>query len=457
MSSKVVILGARESGLGAALLAKAKGYNTFVSDYGSILPAYKAELEAAGIKWEEKQHSLDEIMEAQLVVKSPGIPEKAPIIGLIRKAGISLISEIEFATRYVEGKMIAITGSNGKTTTTDLCGEIMKAAELNAMVGGNIGTALSRQVAAGGAENYVVELSSFQLDDIIDFKPQVAVLLNVTPDHLDRYNYSLNEYGEAKFNIVRNQKAEDHFVYCSDDPWTNMRVQKAELNSKNYAFGLNYSADKAAWLDREKGCICFRFEGGGKAFDFSVATEQMQLKGEHNFYNAMAAGISCLLLGANENAVQTTLEQYRAPQHRMEELQEVNEVLFINDSKATNIVSVHYALKAMTRPIVWIVGGTDKGNDYSQLEAEVMQKVSAIVCLGIDNSKLMGAFADKKSCVETKDMNEAVKIAADLAKPGDVVLLSPACASFDLFQNYEDRGRKFKEAVERLSEKNNAA
>lgn len=450
MSAKVVILGARESGLGAALLAKAKGYHTFVSDYGSILPAYKSELEKAGISWEEKQHSLDEIMEAELVIKSPGIPEKAPIIGLIRKAGIPLISEIEFATRYVNGKMLAITGSNGKTTTTDLSGEIMKASGLNTMVGGNIGTALARQVAAGGADNYVVELSSFQLDDIIDFKPEVAVLLNVTPDHLDRYNYSLDEYGEAKFNITSNQTGNDHFVYCSDDPWTDMRTNREEISANKYAFGLNHSSEKAAWLDQENACICFRFEASEISIDFTVDVQKMALKGEHNYYNAMAAGISCLLMGADQNAVEETLISYKAPQHRMEELQEHNGVLYINDSKATNVVSVHYALKAMTRPIVWIVGGTDKGNDYSQLEGEVIEKVKAIVCLGVDNSKLLAAFTDKKKCVETQDMAEAVRLAAEIAEEGDVVLLSPACASFDLFQNYEDRGRKFKKAVEQL-------
>lgn len=448
MTKKIVILGARESGLGAALLAKAKGYSILVSDFGQILPAYKKELEEAGISWEEGSHSLDEILAADLVVKSPGIPEKAPIIGLIRKAGISLISEIEFAYGFITGNILAITGSNGKTTTTDLSGEIMKAAEINTLVGGNIGTALARQLATGGADNYVVELSSFQLDDIIDFQPKVAVLLNLTPDHLDRYNHSLDEYGEAKFNITQNQNEADHFVYCSDDLWTNQRVNRHEFKASTYPFGLNYSVDKAAWIEDEQ--IIFRWENGDAKTDFSVPLSEVKMKGEHNYYNAMAAGISCVLMGAGEEAVRKTLATYTAPQHRMEEVATVKDVLFINDSKATNVISVKYALRAMTEPVVWIAGGTDKGNDYSDLAEEVDQKVKEIICLGVDNSKLFAAFAEKKKCRETQDVAEAVKWAFEAAESGEVVLLSPACASFDLFQNYEDRGRKFKEAVFQL-------
>lgn len=450
MSQKIVILGGRESGVGAALLAIAKGYQAFVSDFGQIIPAYKKELNEAAVSWEEGQHSLDEILQANTVVKSPGIPEKAPIIALIRKKGIPLISEIEFASQFIEQPILAITGSNGKTTTTDLCGRIMQTAGNNTAVGGNIGIALARLMAKGAHENYVVELSSFQLDDIIKFRPKVAVLLNLTPDHLDRYEYSIDAYGEAKFNITKNQLAGDSFIYCSDDLWTAQRVAKHEFSANVYAFGQNKSSEKAAWMEADS--LCFQFDN----YDFSIPLSDIRLKGIHNYYNAMAAGISCLLMGAQEKDLRESLATYAAPQHRMEEVTEIDEVLFINDSKATNVVSVKYALQAMDRPVVWIAGGTDKGNDYSELETLVKEKVKTIICLGIDNSPLLQAFSDEKECRETQSMEQAVAWSKSTASQGDVVLLSPACASFDLFKNYEDRGQQFIDAVYQLNQKNTA-
>lgn len=435
----IAILGAGESGTGAALLANRLGYAVFVSDKNAIKPEFQAELKAAEIEFESGQHTEEKILKADVVIKSPGIPEKAPVLQAIRAKGIPVLGEIEFAwqNRPHAGKVVAITGSNGKTTTTGLIHHLLVAAGLPAVVGGNIGHAFARLVLHD-LQNpvperiYVVEVSSFQLEDILQFRPEIGVLLNITPDHLDRYDYKLENYARAKFQITKNQRQGDIFIYNGDDPVV-MEFLPEQVNAgKKIAL-------KAA--DYKNGVLRI-----GQGLRFDMATTK--LRGPHNHFNALCAVHVALALGADPAKLQAGLESFNPPAHRMEVVATVNGVTWINDSKATNVDAVFYALKAMDQPTIWIVGGQDKGNDYAPLQALVQQKVKAIVCMGLDNQPILTAFKNSgKTIVETRSAVEAVQTSSQLAAPGETVLLSPACASFDLFKNYEDRGEQFRQAV----------
>ena len=438
---RCVILGSGESGTGAALLAQHAGFDVFVSDKGPIGERYKRELDAHGIAWEENRHTLDKILNADEVIKSPGIPEKSEVMQAVRAKGINVIGEIEFGWRYAgKCRIVAITGSNGKTTTTELTYHLLKTAGLNARKGGNVGNSFATMVLedlhrkdAETQRIYVLEVSSFQLDDIQKFRPHIAMLLNITPDHLDRYDYRLENYARAKFRITMNQKRGDVFIFNAFDPvvnefMTETRAKKAGIRKGFFKNGLIRIGRKYAF-DMTRG----------------------NLRGPHNMFNAACAIRAALLLGAAPEKIQQGLDTFTPPAHRLEKVAEVDGVTWINDSKATNVDSVFYALQAMTTPTVWIVGGQDKGNDYSPLFPLVRKKVKAIVCMGVDNSKIISAFKKfKKNLTETRSAEAAVRAAAGFAEKGDTVLLSPACASFDLFKNYEDRGAQFREAVLKL-------
>lgn len=441
----IVILGAGESGTGAALLAKWLGYAVFVSDKSPVKPEFRAELESAGIPFEESQHTMEQILAADLVIKSPGIPEKVPVMKAVREKGIPVIGEIEFAWQHrpANRPIVAITGSNGKTTTTGLVYHLLKTAGLNVAVGGNIGKAFARlvledlQAAAAAPKTYVLETSSFQLEDIDLFRPDVALLLNITADHLDRYDYKLENYAAAKFRINKNQKRSDVFLFNGKDPVIADYLTRHALSPAKKVIIRTVSA--------KNGILRI-----GRHLQFD--TLRGKLRGPHNMFNAVCAIRTALLLGAEPAAIQAGLDTFQPPAHRLEVVATVKGVTYINDSKATNVDAVYYALQAMETPTVWIVGGQDKGNDYAPLQALVRKKVKAIVCLGLDNSKIMEAFASAhKTLVETRSAQEAVQTAAGLAAAGDTVLLSPACASFDLFKNYEDRGAQFREAVKALN------
>jgi UDP-N-acetylmuramoylalanine--D-glutamate ligase len=449
----IVILGAAESGVGAALLAQAKGHAVFVSDRGAIQPDYKEKLIQAGIEFEESQHTLDRILQADQIIKSPGIPEKAPVIKAIREKQISLVSEIEFASRYTQARFIAITGTNGKTTTTLLTYHLLKEAGYNVGLAGNVGYSLAEQVIEDKFDYYVLELSSFQLDDIDYFNPWIAVLLNITPDHLDRYNYSLAEYAQAKLRIVRNQDSTGYFIYNADDEVIQQHFMAALRPMHQLPFSLHhrpdfklggyYKQDKLLSLDLVPGY----YNGGIE----EVSTANSPLIGEHNRQNVLAAVLAARVAGVSIAQIEQALGTFHNADHRLQLVRELYEVEYINDSKATNVEAAWYALDGVKRPIVWIAGGTDKGNDYAPLQPLAKQKVKALVCLGVDNAKLRAAFADYVPHLEeTQSMADAVQRAAALAAPGDVVLLSPCCASFDLFKNYEDRGRQFMEQVKTL-------
>ena len=449
----IVILGAAESGVGAALLAQAKGHAVFVSDRGAIQSDYKEKLIQAGIEFEESQHTLDRILQADQIIKSPGIPEKAPVIKAIREKQISLVSEIEFASRYTQARFIAITGTNGKTTTTLLTYHLLKEAGYNVGLAGNVGYSLAEQVIEDKYDYYVLELSSFQLDDIDYFNPWIAVLLNITPDHLDRYNYSLAEYAQAKLRIVRNQDSTGYFIYNADDEVIQQHFMAALRPMHQLPFSLHhrpdfqlggyYKQDKLLSLDLVPGY----YNGGNE----EVSTANSPLIGEHNRQNVLAAVLAARVAGVSIAQIEQALSTFHNADHRLQLVREVNEVEYINDSKATNVEAAWYALDGVKRPIVWIAGGTDKGNDYAPLQPLAKQKVKALVCLGVDNAKLRAAFADYVPHLEeTQSMADAVQRAAALAAPGDVVLLSPCCASFDLFKNYEDRGQQFMEQVKAL-------
>lgn len=450
MKKRLVILGSGESGTGAALLAKHLGYDVFVSDKGPIKDAYKKELDNTRIAWEENQHTLDQILNAHEIVKSPGIPEKSEVMKAVRAKGIQVFGEIELGYRHAgKCQIVAITGSNGKTTTTELTYHLLKTAGLNVRKGGNVGNSFARMVLEDLKNNqntnaqrvFVLEISSFQLDDIQQFRPKIAMLLNITPDHLDRYDYKLENYAAAKFRITMNQRRGDKFIYNGFDPI---------LAAHEGAQSRPLSSTRPKQIAIRKG---FFKNGQIKVGKLTFEMGQTALRGPHNMFNAVCAIRAALLLGAKEAAIQTGLNSFSPPPHRLEKVAEIDGVTWINDSKATNVDSVFYALQAMDRPTVWIVGGQDKGNDYTPLLKWVKKKVNAIVCMGVDNSKIISVFGDmKKPIVETRSAEEAVKAAAKLARKGDAVLLSPACASFDLFKNYEDRGAQFREAVLKLTQ-----
>jgi UDP-N-acetylmuramoylalanine--D-glutamate ligase len=447
----VVILGAAESGVGAALLAQAKGFAVFVSDRGAIQPAYKEKLTLAGIEFEENQHSLERILQATEVVKSPGIPEKAAVVKALREKKIPIHSEIEFASRYTKARFVAITGTNGKTTTTLLTYHLLKSAGLNVGLAGNIGYSLAEQVIEDKHMYYVLELSSFQLDDITDFHPWIALLLNITPDHLDRYEYSLQKYAEAKLRIAENLATDDYLIYNADDENTERFLKTAFMTAFTLPFSLHHRPDYhlAAYYEDDF-TLRIHLPIEDRHPD-KVSVENSPLIGQHNHQNMAAAILAARVAGISPAQIEAALATFKNAEHRLQLVREVNDVQFIDDSKATNVEAAWYALDGIKRPIVWIAGGTDKGNDYAPIQPLAEQKVKALVCLGVDNAKLRTAFDDKVPHVEeTQSMVDAVRRAAALASPGDVVLLSPCCASFDLFKNYEDRGRQFAAAVQAL-------
>ncbi len=446
MSKEIIILGGGESGVGAALLAKQNGLPCFVSDGGMLREEHRKELSAASIEFEEGSHSEERIMNAHLVIKSPGIPEKNELVKKIRLKGIEVISEIEWASRFMgDSKVIAITGSNGKTTTTALTFHICRHANLDCALVGNIGTSFARQVAAEPKPWYIVEVSSFQLDDIVHFRPHVAILTNITEDHLDRYDYIFNNYIRSKFRITMNQQATDHFIYCEDDEVTITHIKEFSILSNPLPFSMRKEVLQGAFIkDQEMTVVTGDEKLQMSIYDFA-------LKGKHNQYNTMAAGLAASVIGLRKNKIREAIQSFEALEHRMEHVASVRGVEFINDSKATNVNSTWYALESMTAPVILILGGVDKGNDYSLILELVKEKVKGIVCMGTDNTKIHQAFQnDVAVIVNTTSAAEAVHSAFQLADKGDVVLLSPACASFDLFKNYEDRGNQFKEAVKAL-------
>ena len=442
---RLVVLGGGESGVGAAILGMAKGYETFVSDFGAIQPLYKAELEQRGIPYEENRHTEELILNATLVVKSPGIPDKASIVKVLHQAGIPVISEIELAGRFTAAKTVCITGSNGKTTTTMLIHELLKRAGMKVGLAGNIGKSFAWQVAEEDYDVYVLEISSFQLDGMFDFRANLAILTNITPDHLDRYDYKMQNYTDSKFRIVQNQTEEDFFIYNDDDPIIATELARRDLPAKKLPFSIDHRLAEGAWVEGDQ----MKINVYNNIFDMTIL--ELALQGKHNLNNSMAAGISGMVLKLRKDDIRECLSDFQGVEHRLERFMRVHDIEFINDSKATNVNSVWYALESMSTKVVWIVGGIDKGNDYSQLLDLVKEKVTAIVCLGLDNSKIKAAFGETGiEMLEAKSMPEAVRSAYFLASKGDSVLLSPACASFDLFRNYEDRGRQFKEAVRNL-------
>lgn len=445
---KVVVLGAGESGVGAALLGKQQGWEVFVSDGGSLKPAFRERLAHAGIDFEEGGHTLSKVLEAQCVVKSPGIPEKADVMKAVRKAGIEVCSEIEFGYRYKgNGKIIAITGSNGKSTTTKLVHHLLKEAGYDVSLVGNIGFSFAGQIYEQPTEWYVMEVSSFQLDDIHQFRPDIAILLNITPDHLDRYDYKFENYIASKFRITENQTNTDHFILNQDDPVITQYMASHSTDANKIYFTMsehNIQQEGASVHDEE---LHVRYDGD----DMNMSIHDLTIKGRHNQYNSMAAGISARIAGIRKEKIRESFTTFEGLEHRLEYVATVRGIDFINDSKATNVNSVWFALESMKQPVVLILGGQDKGNDYNEIMDLVKEKVKAIVCMGIDNSPIHAAFDGAvQAIVDTRSAQEAVKASYQLAQKGDAVLLSPACASFDLFKNYEDRGRQFKEAVREL-------
>lgn len=444
----LVVLGAGESGVGTAILAQKQGYKVFVSDFGKIADKYKTILNEHNIEWEEQQHTESKILSAGEIMKSPGIPDKAPIIKAIKEKGISIISEIEFAGRYTNAKMICITGSNGKTTTTLLTYEILKQAGLNVGLGGNVGKSFAWQVAENNYDYYVLELSSFQLDNTYTFKADVAILTNVTPDHLDRYEYKFENYLNSKFRIIQNMDNNGYFIYCDDDPATLEKLAQITPNTNMLAFSIEHQTAKGAYLSNNGETLNIHTNNNS---DFTMSINDLSLNGKHNTYNSMAAAVAANVLNIRKESIRECLTSFKGVEHRLEHVLKVHQIEFINDSKATNVNSAWYALESMRRPTIWIVGGTDKGNDYSTLIPLVKEKVKAIICLGVDNSKIHKAFDGiVENIIDTRSMEQAVKSAYYMGTNGDVVLLSPCCASFDLFENYEDRGRQFKAAVRNL-------
>lgn len=445
---RLVVLGAAESGIGAALLGKQQGWDVFVSDGGKIKQHYKEELGAAGISFEEGLHTESEILNADCVVKSPGIPDKVAIVKKVREAGIEVCSEIEFGFRYKgESKIVAITGSNGKTTTTSLTYHLFKEAGYDVALVGNIGYSFAKQIAEQPREWYVMEVSSFQLDDIHTFRPDVAVLLNITPDHLDRYDYKFENYIHAKFKIAENQKEGDYFVVNYDDPVISQYITTHFFQSTTIFFTMSEHniTNEGGFTNDDK--MNIRFNGE----ELNMSIHDLSIKGKHNQYNSMAAGISAHIAGIRKEKIRESFTSFKGLEHRLEFVATVRGVDFVNDSKATNVNSVWYALESMTKPTILILGGQDKGNDYNEIAELVKEKVKAIVCMGMDNAPIHAAFDSMiETVVDTQSAKDAVNAAYALAEKGDVVLLSPACASFDLFANYEDRGEQFKDAVHGL-------
>jgi UDP-N-acetylmuramoylalanine--D-glutamate ligase len=438
---KIVVLGGGESGFGAAYLAKKKGLEVFLSDKGLIKEDYKNLLIDARIEFEEGQHTEEKILSADWIIKSPGIPKKAEIIFKINQKGIRLSSEIEFASEFTDAKIIAITGSNGKTTTTSLIYHILKNDDLKVGLGGNIGKSFAKQVADENFDYYVLEVSSFQLDDIQNFRPYISLLLNLSQDHLDQYNYNYEEYALVKFRITENQENDNFFIYNKEDEMSLSLLGKLEIKAKIIPFSTKKKLKEGGFINDDKIMVKL-------ADEFSMKVEELSLVGNHNIANSLAASIAGKILQINNESIRNSLMTFQAVEHRLEQVAEINGLKFINDSKATNVNATYYALESMKQPTIWIVGGVDKGNDYTEIEDLVKKKVKAIVCLGIDNQKIIGFFQDKtESIYSTSSMQEAVKISKSLAEKGDTVLLSPCCASFDLFNNYEDRGNQFKKEV----------
>ncbi|MBQ3812386.1 MAG: UDP-N-acetylmuramoyl-L-alanine--D-glutamate ligase [Bacteroidales bacterium] len=443
--ARVVVLGGAESGVGAAVLAKVKGFDVFLSDKGQIKKEYADTLRKWNIPFEEGQHTEELILNADEVVKSPGIPGTVPMVQKIREKGIRVVSEIEFASRYDSAKKICITGSNGKTTTTSLIYHVLVQAGLNVGLGGNIGKSYAYQVATEHFDYYVLEISSFQLDDIYDFRPDIAIITNITPDHLDRYDHKMENYVAAKFKITKNLTEEDCFIFDSDDAITVGHLNKIVLRCKMLPFSQEKEVKQGAFLRNDK--IILRMDEE----ETDIFLQELALGGRHNIYNSMAAALAARAAGIENEVIRKSLATFQPIEHRLEPVLSIKDVLYINDSKATNVDSAWYALECQKRPVVWIVGGTDKGNDYSVLNDLVKEKVKGIVCLGVDNAKIHAAFGGMVAeMADALSAKEAVEKAAAMAAPGDVVLLSPCCASFDLFKNYEDRGEQFKAAVRNL-------
>jgi UDP-N-acetylmuramoylalanine--D-glutamate ligase len=446
MKERVVILGAGESGTGAALLAKVKGFEVFVSDQGQIREQYKAELQLHSIAFEEGMHSEDKILNASLIIKSPGIPDKAEIIKKAKTANLSIIDEIEFAYRYIDNsKVVAITGTNGKTTTTLLTYHLMKCSGMNVALAGNVGFSMARQLSQQKFDWFVLELSSFQLDGTDTFKPDIGILLNITPDHLDRYEYNMQNYVNSKFLLIENMEPQHHFIYYEDDPVIVKEIQTRAVVPAQVPVSLKPKSSSPVKYDGAR--MSFSFKGK----DFKIVQDETTLKGPHNLINTMAAVSAAFLAGVSETSIREGLKTFKNAPHRLEPVGIIKGVEFINDSKATNVDSVIYALGSYDKPLVWIAGGIDKGNDYNLIREEVKKKVKALICLGKDNEKLKKAFEGVVPKIqETQSVKDLVKIALDASQKGDIVLLSPACASFDLFKNYEDRGNQFRDAVKEL-------
>ena len=445
-TKRIVILGAGESGVGAAMLAQKQGYDVFVSDFGPIADRYKTALQELNVSFEEKQHTEALILNATEVIKSPGIPNTAPIVKALAKSNIPVISEIEFAKRYTKAKTGCITGSNGKSTTSLLTYHILKNAGLNVGLAGNIGQSFAAQVATANFDWYVLEISSFMLDDMYEFKADIAVLLNITPDHLDRYDYKLANYAASKMRIVQNQTSADAFIYCADDEETKKALDTVNIAAQAYPFSILKKVEKGAYLEDNNIYINTNLNN-----TLTMSISDLALQGKHNIYNSMASGIVAKVLELRNETIRESMGEFKNIDHRLEFVAKINDVTYINDSKATNVNSTWYALESVNTDVVLIMGGVDKGNDYEMLKDLVKSKVKAIVCLGKDNKRIHDAFEDDVDViVNTFSAEEAVQVAYHLAKKGSTVLLSPACASFDLFKNYEDRGNQFKAAVKEL-------
>jgi UDP-N-acetylmuramoylalanine--D-glutamate ligase len=442
---RLVVLGGGESGVGTAILGKKQGYEVFVSDFGKIKQSYKDVLNQHEIPWEEEQHTEDLILNATVVMKSPGIPDKAPIVKKLVEKGIAVISEIEFAAPFTKAVTIGITGSNGKTTTTMLTYHLLKSAGLNVALGGNIGKSFAWQVAENDYDVYVLELSSFQLDGVFNYKPHIAILTNISPDHLDRYEYKYENYIASKFRITMNQTASDYLIYDADDEASQEWLKHNKTKAQLIPFSISKTLELGAFLKDNIMEVKMNQE------EFSMETEYIALEGKHNMKNAMAATSVAKLMQIRNSTIRESLSNFQGVEHRLEKVLKIQNVQYINDSKATNVNATYFALDSMNVPTVWIVGGVDKGNDYNELMSLVREKVKAIICLGVDNSKIIAAFGNVvDDLIEVNSMNDAVRLAQRYTEKGDAVLLSPACASFDLFENYEDRGRQFKQAVYNL-------
>lgn len=442
---RLVILGGGESGVGTAILGKKKGYEIFVSDKGKIKDKYIKVLEHFEIDWEDEQHTEHKILNADLVMKSPGIPDTVPLVVKLKEMDIPVISEIEFASKYTDATLIGITGSNGKTTTTMLTNHILKSAGLSVGMAGNIGDSYAKMVAENNFEYYVLEISSFQLDGIVDFKPHIAILTNISPDHLDRYEYTYEKYIASKFRIAENQTEADYLIYDADDKDLNDWLRSHPVKSKLLPFSIEKEIGEGAYSTDENIQITINND------TLKMTTDSLALEGKHNLKNTMAAATAAKLIGIRKETIRQSVANFQGAEHRLEKVLKIHHVEYINDSKATNVNATYYALESMKTPTVWIVGGVDKGNDYMSLMPFVREKVKAIICLGKDNSKIIDAFGNVIDLiVETYAMDEAIKVAYKIAERGDTVLLSPACASFDLFNNYEDRGNQFKAAVKNL-------